>query len=40
MGFVPHQIIPAGVARYFMFMEILEKMLERIPWMWGGVIVI
>ena len=38
MGFVPHQIIPAGVARYFMFMEVLEKMLERIPWIrtWGG----
>ena len=42
MGFVPHKIIPAGVARYFMFLEVLEKMLERIPWIraWGGVIVI
>ena len=39
MGFVPNQIIPAGVARYFMFMEVLEKVLERIPWIrtWGGV---
>jgi ubiquinone/menaquinone biosynthesis C-methylase UbiE len=42
MGFVPHQIIPAGVARYFMFMEVLEKVLERIPWIrtWGGSIII
>ena len=38
MGFVPHQIIPVSVARYFMFMEVLEKVLERIPWVraWGG----
>jgi ubiquinone/menaquinone biosynthesis C-methylase UbiE len=38
MGFVPNKIIPAGVARYFVFMGVLEKMLERIPWirMWGG----
>ena len=42
MGFVPHHIIPAGVARYFVFMEILEKVLERIPWIrtWGGSIII
>lgn len=42
MGFVPHQIIPAGVARQFMFMEVLEKMLERIPRVraWGGSIII
>lgn len=42
MGFVPHQIIPAGVARYFMFMEVFEKMLERIPWIrtWGGVFIL
>ena len=41
MGFVPHQIIPARVARYFMFMEVLEKVLERIPWVraGGGIIV-
>ena len=42
MGFVPHQIIPAKVARYFMFMGVLEKVLERIPWVraWGGTIII
>jgi len=41
MGFVHHQIIPTGVARYFMFMEVLEKVLERIPWVraWGGIVI-
>lgn len=41
MGFMPHQIIPADVARYFM-LEMLEKVLEKIPGIrtWGGVIII
>ena len=29
MGFVPHQIIPASVARYFIILEGLEKVLEN-----------
>ena len=31
MGFVPHQAIPAGVARYLVWMEVLEKVFETIP---------
>ena len=42
MGFVPHQIIPVRIARYFVFMETLERILEKIPWIkeWGGTITI
>ena len=31
MGFVPHQAIPARVARYFMWMEAMERVFEMIP---------
>ena len=31
MGFVPHQAIPAGVAGYLTWMEVLEKVFEMIP---------
>ena len=42
MGFVPHQIIPVRAARYFRFIEVLEKMSESIPWIRtrGGTIII
>ncbi len=31
MGFVPHQAIPAGVAGYLTWMEVLERVFEMIP---------
>nr|QNO50707.1 2-methoxy-6-polyprenyl-1,4-benzoquinol methylase, mitochondrial [Methanosarcinales archaeon ANME-2c ERB4] len=42
MGFVPHQAIPAGVARYLMWMEALERVFEMIPGLRsvGGVIIV
>jgi len=31
MGFVPHQAIPAGVAGYLTWMEVLERVFEMVP---------